>query len=89
MILHWGIGAKTQKEWVAPSEDIYPIRTKKFDNKAVQTKFQKKSDESKPDDYIQEIVISFKINSINSFKSLNFVINDPLKVIILKNKTFF
>lgn len=72
LILHWGVGIKNAKEWVAPPVEIYPENTKKFDTKAVQTKFTE-----------GKIQISLTIydpieNTTQAiYKGLNFVINNP------------
>jgi hypothetical protein len=79
LILHWGISYKN-KEWVAPSEDIFPSETKIFDKKAVQTKFVRDLEhESK----LKSININLNISKENFVKSLNFVFNIPGKVNII------
>lgn len=77
LILHWGLSYKS-KEWVAASSDIYPQQTKRFDGKAVQTKFIKDLEQTKTN----SIRIHINVTQENPVKSLNFVFNIPGKVTI-------
>ncbi len=76
LILHWGLCYKS-KEWVAPSEGIFPAETKNFDKKAVQTKFL---NDLEHESNLKSIDINLKISKENLVKSLNFVFTIPGKV---------
>lgn len=69
LLLHWGVGYRSPKDWNCPAEDIQPEGTTVFDKKlSAQTKFV--HEESS-----QTLTLSFK-SSDNPIRFLNFVLKE-------------